>query len=900
MDYTFSEPREVKLPKVSYLKLKGPAAEEHAKQCRDFIDSTAPYEHEYQIRKHERWRRSDLFKQAIQWLRKSFNSDAVVSMHFAPLSFQSEDDPDYIPTPVYDEFSAPINNEAARLGRPEYKPYVRPRGERPDVKARKGARLGEQVLQSMLRDMRWPEQEELGNIHMPQYGGWWLESYWDVSWEKTTRIPVQGAMRCPQCEFRLSKPTITEKEAQPHLESDAVKPVVNQGKDGSPLFEYEVTECLTCEPQIDRKVEVVEDAEGGMTPQAVETEIPVPPLEPFTPVDEELNEKDFFKRPLGEDIPLGEWKVETGSPYDYFLPNLGIDQSPSELKEWTRIRVRSLGYFRNRYENAHLIKAEKPEALMKYHPIAGERALYYSAGLYGTKLFANNARERVYVKKPWREEVFDDSGKCVGLKLNRGRLIIMGGDVLLFDGDFLIESKTHPGTFIPRIHLDYASNEARSGGREFDGMSMSERLFDACEDGNEIHSQIQDARVHEGSPRLRVTRGMNLEYEHSATAGSIEVWDPDPLAPDKEPKEVGNNLLNPAVYNELNDIVNYIARSASLTETERGTPPAGITAALALQFLQEQSGEQRRPRIRAIREMLMRVFSHGLQLCHELVREPREYWTRDEKGAWAEKVWRGMDLEGQTDVQIDPEPDHDSDLQRQQRILDFVKDIMNNIKDPKLMRKVAKKTHVDEDLFVEDNLQEETAERELIEWLEFDQEPVIDDDLDSHQAHYEQHGVDVMREQFRDLEDLAGWDKALPYLSNWQGMFLPQPNPVSVPDPMTGQPMPGQMLPGLDGKLSQPNPQTGAPGIPSLELRILKTWDLKLAQGGYQPEPGQEEALAKVKRFRAHMAAHKIIGERQQQAAAGGAQIMAAPEAPDQTIAGTVPVAQGQGALVEA
>jgi hypothetical protein len=298
--------------------------------------------------------------------------------------------------------------------------------------------------------------------------------------------------------------------------------------------------------------------------------------------------------------------------------------------------------------------------------------------------------------------------------------------------------------------------------------------------------------------------------------------------------------------------------------------------------------------------MLMRVFSHGLQLCHELVREPREYWIKNERGNWSEKVWKGLDLEGQTDVQIDPEPDHDTDLQRQQRMLDFVKDIMNNIQDPKLMRKVAKKTHVDEELFQEDNLQEETAQREFCEWLDYEQEPVIDDDLDSHQAHYETHGVDVMQEKFRDLEDAAGWDQALPFISKWKQQFMPQPNPVSIPDPVTGALTPGPPLPGLDDRLAMPNPETGEPGIASLELRIMKTWELLLAQGGFQPQPGSEQALGKVMRFRAHMAAHKILGEQQQQAAAMGAQVMAAPEAPDQTMAGNIPTSQGVNSAVAA
>lgn len=885
------------IPKASYMKLQGEQASDQAKKCREYIDSQAMYEHPYQVRFYQNWRRADLFKQAIQWLRKSYNNDPAVSMHFAPLTFR-EDDPDYIPTPVFDEFSAPINNEAARLGRPEYKPYVRPRGERPDVTTRTGARLGEQALQSELKRMRWPEQEEIGYQSMPMYGGWWLESYLDRTWEKTTRIPVQTAMRCPECDFKVASPEITEEQAKPFVERDSVKPVVGKDKKGADTFGYKLTECLTCEPKTEQRVEVAETEEGELEPQMVEDEIPVPALEPFTPVDDELEETDQFGNSFGEDVPLGEWKVETGSDYDYFLPNLGVDVAPDTIEEWVKIKPRSLEWICNRYENGYLVKAESPEQIMKYHPVAGERAMYYGAGLYGTKLFCRHARVKELHKKPWREKVHNEAGECVGLKMNRGRSVVMAGDVLLFDGDYLMESKVNPGVLIPRVHLDYARHEPRSGGREFRGMSMAERLFDACENNNEIHSQIQDARTHEAQPRWLETRNMNTDWAQGATAGTKVIYDPDPLAPGLKPDRIESNLINSAVYQEINDTVGFISRSASLTETERGQPPTGITAALALQFLQEQSGEQRRQRIRAIREMLMRVFSHGLQIIHEFYREPRTLWVREERGNWAEKSWKGTDLAAQTDVQIDPEPDHDTDLQRQQRIMDFIRDVQRNIQDPKMARKVAKKMHVDESLFQEDNLQEETAQREFCEWVDYDQEPVVDEDLDAHEAHYDSHGVDVMGEKFRDLEDQAGWDMAVPLLSGWRDLFNDQQQPVQV-DPqtqaeatMTGQPPPQPLtIPGYDTLLKQK-------GVASLELRIMQAWQAMLAKGMFQAQPGTEKPLGKIMRFRAHMAAHKLIAERQKQAAAMGAQVMAAPEAPDQTMAGTVPTSQGANARV--
>lgn len=904
MEYSdFGNSKELKLPPPSYGQLKGDAAKEHAKKVRDVLDSKAMYEHPYWRRRHRLWRKADLFKQVVQWLRDSFNDASGSTLHYSPMEFR-ENDPNYIPTPVYDEFSQPINNEAARLGRPEYKPYVRPRGERPDVKVRTGAKRGQEVLEQSLEDMRWAEQESLFDLHMPLYGGSWLKSYWDFSWEKTTRIPVEGALKCPACNFKLSSPEVSAEEAAPHMEGKPGAFRAMPGTDPDAMPAFSVSHCLTCEPTTETKQLEPEVYENGEVIQQEETvEVPPPMLEPFTPVDEELDGQDFFQRPLGEDVPLGEWKMRIPSVYDVFPDNLGIDQQPDSMREWLEIHVESLDWVADRYDSTD-VKPEKPSELMKYHPICGERSLYQGSGLHGAKLFRNHVRVKEYHRKPWREVPCDMEGvpiKGQKPKKNKGRSIVMAGDVLLFDGDYLMESTTNKGRLIPRVHMDYVPFELRSGGRELHGVSLSERMFDAQENINEVKSQIQDARIQEGSPKWLLTRGSNLDYERSGTAGSQWYYDPDMSGAGHKPERIQSELLDSAVYQEINSDQSYIARASSMTETEQGVPPAGVTAALALQFLQEQSGEIRKERLRRKREALQRAYSHGLLLCHELVREPRQYWIRGEDGSWSEKTWTGLELQGQTDVRIDPEPEHETDLQKQQRLLDAITQKLINPADPKVARRVARKLHVDEEIFQEDNLQEEAAGREFCEFLDYSKEPVVDDDMDSHKAHYDQHGADCMGEKFRDLEEAAGWDKALPYLSDWRQVFFPQPNPVQQPpDPMTGMAPPPAMMPGLDQKLKAPNPQTGEPGIPSLELRIMKTWMLLLGQAQYQPGPSEQEALGQVMRFRAHMAAHRVLGETQQQAAATGASVMAAPESPDQTLAGTVPTAQGQGAMVEA
>jgi hypothetical protein len=282
----------------------------------------------------------------------------------------------------------------------------------------------------------------------------------------------------------------------------------------------------------------------------------------------------------------------------------------------------------------------------------------------------------------------------------------------------------------------------------------------------------------------------------------------------------------------------------------------------------EQSSEKRKARIRRIRLMLERCYKHGLMLIHELAREPRKLWTRDDTNAWKQETWSGLDLNGQTDVRIDAEPEHSLPSQRMQQLKDMHDMFPDMFANPRAARKLAKRFEFPIEAFETQSLQDESAQRELSLFLDGGRQPVVDPDLDDHQAHHQQHGEDMMKDRWRDLEDAAGWDDALLALWGWEQQY--------------------QML----------EMQYGQSWPPALELRILQAWQTILAMGGFQPKPGSEQALGQVLRFRAHMTAHKQITTMQMAATSMGAQIPAAP-AGAQTASGTLPTPPPVGASPE-
>ena len=877
-----------------------------ASALRDWQLRQISHDHRYRIRLSSTWRRADLFKQNYQWLQKSYNMDST-TQHWAQVTY-SRDDDDAIPTPVFNEFAPPLDNEAARMAKPDYEPYSRV-DENADLKLRTAAVLAEDVLQSELERQNWAEISGRGFAHMGIYGQWLLLSRWKQSFEQTTRYPVEGAARCPECGTMVANTDLTEDQAK-GLAPGTYQDETKYDAPGKVKPKMTMTHCPMCQDHAGTEQQPVMDEMGGpvMDPVTgqpstteVEARVPGPPaLEPFTPIGDEMEGTDHFGQEMGEDIPDGEWEVTTVWPDQVFPENMGIDVTNLTIRGFTIVEVHQLEWFATHFANGHKVKAEDPQEIMRYHPIAGERQIFFAnrAIISGDGLFKNACRLRSSYIKPWREPKLDAAGKPILdrkgnplMQMNHGRALLMAGNTVLFDGDYEIESQANPGKWIPRVHLENMVHEERSGGREYFGVSLAERLFDVQENINMIFSQIQDAREASGSPKWLIPKGMNFDYNSNSTAGAHWFWDADPGLPEAfAPREIGNTLLNPQVYTELESNKSYIDTATNSGPIDKGSVPGGVAAALAIQMLAEQNNEQRRPRIKRVREGLERVFSHGLALNHELVREPRAIWKSAEIGEWQKTSWTGTDLEGQVDVKIKAEPEHDTKIQKQQLVRDMIDAGLFDLGDARTRRIVAREMGGSSELFKQQDVQEDSAEREYIEYRDGGSAPVIEDGLDDNQMHLDRHTYDAQQEWARDKAKECNWVGILPMISAWNkpGPPVPQPQYFQNPDGSTS----GVMVP-----TPSPSPLErfmalyGYMEVNLLEFRIMGTWKMMLMeqqqQGRYAPDPASAEALEWVMRFRAHIAAHKIKAELERSEVAAGEQKMAPTGAPS-TAAGTI------------
>ena len=817
-------------------------------------------------------RKAELYDQNEQWLRRSHTTrDSRYPTQWTRLDFDSND-PNSIPLPVLNEMVALRENESARLGRPEYKPRVRAKGENPGITEKEGAEGAERALQFRLKQMPWDPQEQQLCYNMPVYGGAWIYSYWEQTWMDTIRVPAESVV----CTRNPLSGVSTEDGApvDPHPQA-GVGPL--GGMDGSAVLGPEPTgigvtgpdglaeptnnqgptspeEALEAEAAADIMAPGLESYAGGapMQPQAppcdyVDTVAnnklgrsnpgTCPkcgsPTQPYQPSMEEAQGE------LGKDWPRGDWKVEVLWPYNVFPRDAGIGVDRTDVDEWCYVHGETLDWVAERWPNkvrdpktgAMLIHPEHPSALMAENPTMG--APFVFRGAQHTDVFRNHAVVYEYFKKPWLEW---DEGKMAYVK-NRGRRIVVVQNRVCLDTTLMTESLNQPGTWVPRARLEFVPWEPMEGGRRGTvGQSLWGRLFDAQDGINERIAQTRAVNQRGALPWYLQARGRNFETRAADSAVPFRrvLVDIDPS--DRQPPLtlMQNETINSGVYQEIEQYVSYGQRAAGQVEVEQGSVPPNVGAATAIAYLKTEAGEKRRPRILRIREALVRAWEHGLQLMSAYYIEDREYSYEDE---FSEERWSFIHgkviAESNPRVDIYPTPDYDQrDLQREQ-IRDMVQlGILNPSQTPQLNRKIVKTLEPTLDFFLDDDKQEDQAQREWRDFKEYGKVPVIDPSLDDAMTHYQEHGRECFSAWFRGMEEKGGWDSALSVLGvNWE-MGLTQ---IAMQAHFMGT-------------------------LGSLQTMIYTQWTMMLSEAvgqGWQP-PQDPQALDMILQWRAHMEAHKL------------------------------------------
>jgi hypothetical protein len=805
-------------------------------------------------------RRAELYDQGEQWLRRAYTTRDSRSPSQWIRMDANANDPTSIPMPVYNECVALRENESSRLGRPEYKPRVRPRGENPDITAKEGAKGAERALISRLKQMAWEERQEQLCFNLPTYGGSYLFSYWDQTWMDTVRVPTKAVI----CS-RNPKSRAGQAAAQPFLPpapgGGSPVPPASLGPEGTPMHEGAEPGLEAASegeaPITDGPFEVapggIAQAAGemgggyGFSPVAPEVpcsfvgradahpvDEPCPlcsaPLEDYQPSMEEA------QGDLGDDWPKGDWELKPLWPYNVFPRDAGVGVDPTDIDEWVYVHVETLDWLAQRYpdkvrdyQTGELkIHPEHPTALMAEDPTMGSPLIFQSA--QHTDVFRNHVLIYEYFRKPWLQ--WDEQRKAY-LK-NDGRYVVCSQGRVCFDGSLLVQSLNDPSKKVARARLEFVVWEPKEGGRRSTvGQSLWGRLFDVQDGINKRMAQVWAVNERGAVPWYLQARGRNFETRAADAAVPFRrvMVDIDPQ--DKQPPLtlMQNTTIDGGVYTELEWSLNHSQRVSGQVEVERGQVPPNVAAATAIAYLKTESGEKRRPRIKRIRNAFVRQWDHGLQLMAGLYIEPREYSYEDEFSEEREAFISGdVIASANPKVDIYPTPDYDQADSQRESIRDMVQlGILKPDQTPQLNRKLVKTLEPSLEFFLEDDLQEDQAEREWRDFKERGVVPVIDPSLDDPMTHYQLHGQACFSAWFREMEKKANWDGALAVIGNdWDNATLQ----------IAMTPIPGT----------------------SIQVSLFMNWRQQLQRAGMigMWQPGDDEALEVVLQWRAHTEAHKL------------------------------------------
>lgn len=773
------------------------------------------------------WKRNELYDQGYQYLARAAGIYGI--SQFVNL-FWSDNIDRRIPMPVFNEGFDKRRNETARLGRPAYRPVVKARGTNPDLRAKQGAKKLEDMLRYRLKEMGWEDENDTLAYHTPLYGGAWVFSWWDERWDEITYYPVLGARRCPVCTATFADAKVPNAAIQGMgFSENALRLVKGEGS-------VEMDVCASCGDH--------------------------PELQPYQPTVGEARGQDSLGRPLGTMKPKGDWSMKIASPYDVFPLNMGLDQQAGKIDDFTYVHIETLDWVRLHWpKQASSIHADDASMLSLFHPVGG------APDLMGTLVGSSMFRDMVRVKERHRgpRMVRYNTGDVVagikqgggGWMLDRGRSVVVVNETVMYDGDWLMPSRNHPGQFVPRAAMDYAVWEPRDGKRRIQGLSLWELMMSPQDSINEVMGQTQSVRRTCAVPVWLTDRAQNFELNalDQGLPGFTAEIDVDTGGQYVEPKLINNVTIAAGVQTEVQHAEQYLNRIAP--QIESGSTPTGVDAAKAMRELKEAAGEKREPCIRRIKAVIRRGCTHGALLQQHMYapEDEREFKITDEDGNERWVSLSGLDVG--TDIEVDVEPDEiDKDEQRQAVESAINLQVISGAASPQMQRRIFEALGGDVEKFFEaEMLQDNQAKREYCKFRDEERNPVVDPTLDNSQVHIDQHGRDAMSEWFRDLEDKAGWDAALDLLvptwfTDLQMMLL---LPVVPPVPK------------------------------GLQERIVWFWYQKLLTNGFQPT--DQNALMKVLGWRAHMEAHRLEEERRQQMAAQAA-LMAAPAGP-QTPTGT-------------
>ena len=312
----------------------------------------------------------------------------------------------------------------------------------------------------------------------------------------------------------------------------------------------------------------------------------------------------------------------------------------------------------------------------------------------------------------------------------------------------------------------------------------------------------------------------------------------------------------------LND---RMAQIAGTQDVDIGKAPRNVSAATAIQLLQEKASERRGAREAELRACFRELYSHQALLLREFVREPRSYLVPGQGGTWEEKQFEGIDLAGQTDIMIDEEAGYDLKAFERESIVQLSNMGLLNKDTPYAKREIARAMGMNPRYMDEENVQLDDAERKWAAFRSKGEVPAVDPTLDDHWKHWQVYGRLLLTEEGTKLATEADWPVVLKLIAGWeaklaQAQMLSEQVQQLMQLAQTAGPEAQVASMSLQGIAQQTGQPPEAMILPDpTEDAVMQFWLLSMKAKQYQP---QSQALPFIA-FRAVVEAHRILAQQQ-------------------------------------
>lgn len=373
----------------------------------------------------------------------------------------------------------------------------------------------------------------------------------------------------------------------------------------------------------------------------------------------------------GEASNEGEIRVDVVSGFECFPDPLAKDMD--ELNEFVHAKVRKLSYFKTRYPGiGDQVKAEDTFLLSLQYESRINNMNSNSQGFMGGSPQVNEkntAVEMVYYQKKSK-------------KYPQGRMLVVANGVLL-------EDKELPVGEIPFIKFD----DVLAPGK-FYSEAIATHLIPVQDQYNQVITKRAKWTNLLLAGKYLVPRGSGLTQE-SMNDQSGEVIEYDPIPNGAPPMAMQIPVIPSYAYNEEASLERMFNDIAGINEVSRGqtlTSPNAPTAAMALQFMQQQDETRIGVQCRRNELGLAQFFKLVLMYVGKYYQTPRLLKIAGNNNSYQVKEFTGADLMDNYDVKvIEGSSVPTSPYAKKEEVLTYYKaGLLGDPSDPKVREKTVK------------------------------------------------------------------------------------------------------------------------------------------------------------------------------------------------------------------